>query len=390
MWRRADDIMKLLILFVMIIGCLTVLWIAILASWITGKKMGAQSHIYIRQKRVFQKLQNVKYIMAGKTGTITEGRLKVTVIRPLIHISQDKLLQIAASVGSVSNHPLGSVLEEEAKRKQIELLEARHTESYFSSDACGMEAQVEGQLVLLGSEQFIKDHGIIDKETMEMFREYIQDGKRPLILIREKEIIGFICIDDPIQESGKEAVRQLNEMGLEVILLTEDCQRIAKAIAEEAGIQEVYSGLSPEEKADKVKQYMEQKKYVVMVGGEENDIQALKAAKVGIVFKGEKNAVVSTTADVVLEKKDFIEVVKVFHLGKSVIWLSRKNVLWSMLCNLLSILIGIAGVCAFDVENWIILLIVIFQISGILAVIVNCIHFMRTTFGNKLLYLYNK
>lgn len=351
--------------------------------------MGAQSHIDIRQKRAFQKLQNVKYVMAGKTGTITEGILKVTVIRPLIHISQDKLLQIAASVGSVSNHPLGSVLEEEAKRKQIELLEARHIESYFFSDACGMEAQVEGQLVLLGSEQFIKDHGIIDKETMEMFREYIQDGKRPLILIREKEIIGLLCIDDPLQESGKEAVRQLNEMGLEVILLTEDCQRIAKAVAEEAGIQEVYSLLSPEEKADKVKQYMEQKKYVIMVGGKENDVQALKAAKVGIVFKGEKNTVVSA-ADVVLEKKDFIEVVKVFRLGKSVMWLSRKNVLWSIFCNLLSILIGIAGISVFNTVGWSILLIVLFQISGILSVIVNCRYFMRSGLGNKLSYLYNK
>lgn len=369
---KGEHAVNLRIIFVIVICCFITLWIAIMASWITGIKKGAQSYIWIKNGRVFQKLQKVKYIITEKTGILTEGRLAVTVIRPFIHISHDKLLQIAASVGSVSRHPLGSILEEEAKNRQIEILEAKDTGVQFLGNECGMEAEIEEQVFLLGSEQFIKEHGIIDKETMEMSREYVQDGKQPFILIQNKKIIGFICIEDPIRGNSKQAVGQLKKMGQEVIMVTSDTIKIARAIAKEAGIQEVYSDLSPEQKKEKVKEYMEQNQYTAMIGKEEDAIQALKEAEVGIVFKAEREKE-ENEADIMLQKKDLMEVVRVFQLGKDVMKLRKKNVLWSLFCNVVGILIG----WTIGTKEAMILLTGIFQIMALVLIAVNCICFRK-------------
>lgn len=333
---------------VLVIACPCALGLATPTSIIVGTGKGAKNGILIKGGDALEAAHKIRYAIFDKTGTITNGKPEVTNIIPEKNISENKLLQIAATIEKNSEHPLAESIIKKSKEEKISLGSVK---DFKAIPGCGIVAKFLKKKYYFGNTKLIIKYGIkINSRLTGKIRDLEEQGKTVMILSDEKDILGLIAVADTIKNTSKEAVKQLEMMNVHVYLITGDNERTAKAIARQAGIksENVFAEVLPEQKSDYVKKLQNKKdRYgklsrVIMVGDGINDAPALAQADIGIAM-GSGTDVAMETGNIVLMRNDLLDVPKAIRLSKMTMAKIKQNMFWALFYNVLGIPIA-AGV----------------------------------------------
>src|SRR3989344_102941 len=323
---------------VLIIACPCALGLATPTAIIVGTGKGAENGILIKNGEALETAHKLTTIVLDKTGTITKGKPEVTDIIP-INIPKTELMLTAGIAEKGSEHPLAEAILNEAKKLKISIPDAH---SFKAIPGQGIKAVHNRREILLGTRRLMESHKVEIKEYEKQIQRLENEGKTTVMISLKGNLIGLIAIADTIKETSKEAIEQLKNLGLEVVMLTGDNERTANAIASQIGIENVLANVLPEEKEKAIRKLKEQGKIVAMVGDGINDAPALAQADVGIAI-GSGTDVALETGSIVLIKNDLRDVVKAIKLSKYTIKKIKQNLFWAFFYNTAGIPIA-AGV----------------------------------------------
>lgn len=316
---------------VLVIACPCALGLATPVAIMVSTGVAARNGLLIKNAEILEKTHAIKTVVLDKTGTITEGNPKVT---DIISYSKDNLLQIAYSLELKSEHPLAQAILTEAKQQKIDSLPVEQYESYAGM---GITGAIEKKFYIIGNKRLIEKFDIPYQTHLEDMEKCAKEGKTPLFIANEKELLGIITVQDPIKEDSKEAIANLKHLGLKVVMLTGDNQSTATAIANQLGIDEVISEVLPDDKQKYVQQYQRDKQHVAMVGDGINDALALMSADIGIAI-GRGADIAIEAADIVLVSNSLNDVYAAIKLSKRTINNIKGNLFWAFFYNAIGIL----------------------------------------------------
>ena len=326
---------------VLVISCPCALGLATPAAIMAGTGKGAEKGIIIRNVVSLEVAHKIDTVVLDKTGTITEGRPKVTDIF-VNDIDETEFISLAATLESASSHPLANAVTEYAKAKNIEI---KRAETLETIEGRGIAGEINGQALYAGNAAYMQELGITDNRFKAKADELHNLGKTVLYFARgkdKKELIGIIAVADVIKEGSKEAVRELNQIGIDVVMLTGDNERTALAIGRETGVNRVVAEVKPIGKEAEIRRLKEQGKTVMMVGDGINDAPALAGADVGVAI-GTGADVAVDTADIILMHSDLRDVPYAIMLSNEVVKKIKENLFWALFYNALCIPVA-AGV----------------------------------------------
>lgn len=323
-----------------VIACPDALGLATPTAVAVGTGLGAKHNILIKDAPTLEQVSKIQTVVLDKTGTLTEGKPKITDIIALKGLTEDEVLRLIAAVEAKSSHPLSKAVLEEAAKRGLKIPE--NVKNFHDIAGHGVEAIVEGKHVLVGTAKLMKDRGIsIDPLKKEMDK-LLEEGKTIMFLAIDKKTAGLATAADTIRPTAKKAIDRMKELGLEVVMITGDHKKTAEAIGKQLGIKRIFAEVLPEEKAKYVKKLQDEGKFVAMVGDGVNDAPALAQADIGIAI-GAGTDVAIETAKVVLMKSDPADVVRAIKLSKATVRKMKQNLFWASIYNLLAIPIA-AGV----------------------------------------------
>ena len=321
---------------VMIIACPCALGLATPTSIMVGTGKGAEKGILIKGAEALETAHKIDVIVFDKTGTLTKGEPVVTDIINT-HLEKRDVLLYAASAEKGSEHPLGEALLKKAGEEGLELLQP---ENFRAVPGHGIRTSVEGKEVLLGNEKFMEDESVALNDLPASAVKLSEEGKTPMFVALEGKAVGIIAVADTLKESSADAVRALQKLGIQTIMITGDNKRTAQAIAARAGIDRVLSEVLPDDKAREVKKLQSGNKVVAMVGDGINDAPALAQADVGIAI-GTGTDVAMEASDITLIQGDLRGVVASIALSRATINNIRQNLFWAFAYN--TVLIPVAA-----------------------------------------------
>jgi Cu+-exporting ATPase len=325
---------------VLIIACPCALGLATPMSIMVGVGRGAQAGVLIKQAEAMERLEKIDTLVVDKTGTLTEGKPRLTTIISFDSLNENDLLAAAAAVEQQSEHPLASAIVRGAQDRHVTLAKI---ENFQSSTGGGVSAQVDGKSVLVGKPKFLRAQNVSDLEKIEAKAAELQvQGQTAIFVAIDGRAAGILAVSDPIKESSPSAIKHLHELGIKVIMLTGDNERTAKAVAQKLGIDEVEAGVEPQRKNERVRQLHEQGRIVAMAGDGINDAPALAAADVGIAM-GTGTDVAMESAGITLLKGDLRGIEKAIHLSRAMMRNIRQNLFFAFIYNALGIPIA-AGI----------------------------------------------
>jgi len=326
---------------VIIIACPCALGIATPAALMMGAGKGAENGILFKSGEYLEIARKVDTVVFDKTGTLTEGKLAVTDIVDLSEdIGENELLRLAAIAESGSEHPLGQALVRKAKESRLPI---SNPESFEAMSGNGLRATYAGHTILIGNRRLMHESGIKVDGRIDLTLSSLEEkGKTATLVSIDSKLVGIIAMADTIKESAKEAVDYLkNKMGIELIMLTGDNERTAKAIASKLGIDRIIAQVLPQQKQEVIsKLKSEEGRVVAMVGDGINDAPALARADLGIAI-GSGTDVAKETGGVILIKGDVRDVATALELGKKTVSKIKQNLFWAFAYN--TGLIPIAG-----------------------------------------------
>lgn len=313
---------------VLVIACPCALGLATPTAIMVGTGKGAEYGVLIKGGVPLETTHKIKTIVFDKTGTITEGKPKVTDIVVSEGYSEDELLELAGSAEKGSEHPLGEAIVKGAEEKGLEF---KKIDKFEAIPGHGIEVKIENKDILLGNKKLMTDRKI--KITLQDESDRLaNEGKTPMFIAIDGKLAGIIAVADTVKESSAAAIKQLHDMGIEVAMITGDNKRTADAIARQVGIDIVLAEVLPQDKANEVKKLQDRGKKVAMVGDGINDAPALAQADVGIAI-GSGTDVAMESADVVLMKSDLMDVVTAIQLSKATIRNIKQNLFWAFAYN---------------------------------------------------------
>lgn len=318
---------------ILVIACPCALGLATPTAIMVGTGKGAENGILIKSGEALETTYKINTIVFDKTGTITEGKPKVTDIIAISGIKEEKLLQLAASAEKGSEHPLGQAIVNEAIAKKMQLLELN---DFNVLTGFGIETNIDGQNVLVGNLKLMNKFNILIDELDDSFDELADEGKTPMYIAVDRELIGIIAVADVVKESSKKAIEKLHKMKIEVAMITGDNKKTANFIAEQVGIDVVLAEVLPQDKANEVKKLQAKNKKVAMVGDGINDAPALAQADIGIAI-GNGTDVAIESADIVLMRSDLMDVPTTIELSKKTIRNIKENLFWAFGYNVIGI-----------------------------------------------------
>lgn len=318
---------------VLVIACPCALGLATPTAIMVGTGKGAENGVLIKSGDALETTHKIKTIVFDKTGTITEGKPKVTDVITSHNISEDELLRLAASAEKGSEHPLGEAIVNGAIERNLDLSK---TDSFEAIPGHGIEVSIEGSTLLLGNKKLMDDRKISLGDLSSVSNTLAEQGKTPMYIAKDGQIAGIVAVADTIKQSSTQAIRKLHKMGIEVAMITGDNKRTADAIAKQVGIDRVLSEVLPEDKASEVKKLQAEGKKVAMVGDGINDAPALAQADIGIAI-GSGTDVAMESADIVLMRSDLMDVPTAVELSKSTIKNIKQNLFWAFAYNTLGI-----------------------------------------------------
>jgi Cu+-exporting ATPase len=299
-----------------------------------GVGRGAHSGILIKNAGAIELMEKVITLVVDKTGTLTEGKPRVTKIITTGGIREDELLVAAASAEQQSEHPLASAIVTAAKEKELVL---EKVSDFASTTGGGVTATTDRGKILVGQVSFLHEQGVAGLDDVEKQAATLQDEGQTVIFVAiEGRAAGMIAVADPIKQSTPGAVRELQRLGLKLIMLTGDNERTARGVGEKLGIDQVEAGVAPKDKHERVKQLRASGSVVAMAGDGINDAPALAAADVGIAM-GTGADVAMESAGLTLVKGDLDGIVKAIHLSRSVMRNIRQNLFFAFFYNALGI-----------------------------------------------------
>ena len=324
---------------VLIIACPCALGLATPTAILVGTGRAARSGILFRNAEALERARRTTAVVLDKTGTITEGKPRLTDRVRMAGATDEELLGLAASVEHLSEHPLGRSVVEAARARGVPIERARE---FRSHTGFGVEGVVGGRRVLVGSTALFEKLGVDYGEVREETERYAAEGKTPLLVAADGRILGMLVLADPEKPEAREAVAGLRRMGTKVIMLTGDREKTARAIAARVGIEEVFAEVLPAEKAAKVKELQARGERVAMVGDGVNDAPALAQADVGIAI-GAGSDVAIEAADVTLIGRSLRLVEAAIRLSRKTVAVVRQNLFLAFVYNVVAIPIA-AGV----------------------------------------------
>ncbi|WP_454970219.1 heavy metal translocating P-type ATPase [Eubacterium sp.] len=315
---------------VLVISCPCALGLATPVAIMVGNGKGAKNGILFKTAVSLEEAGKTQIVVLDKTGTITEGEPKVTDVIP-VGISENKLLQIAYSLETKSEHPLAKAIVEKAEEMQISSLDITDFESKTGSGLCGT---FENSKIYAGSSKYIST--VCDISSVKSDIERLSnDGKTPLLFAKDEKLIGVIAVADTIKKDSPEAIKQLKNMGIKVVMLTGDNKRTADAIGKQTGVDMVISDVLPDGKEAVVKKLQSFGK-VAMVGDGVNDAPALTRADVGIAIGAGADVAVDS-ADVVLMNSKLSDVCSAIRLSRHTLTNIKENLFWAFVYNIIGI-----------------------------------------------------
>jgi Cu+-exporting ATPase len=325
---------------VLIIACPCALGLATPMSIMVGIGRGAKEGVLIKNAEVLETLEKVDTVVVDKTGTLTEGRPKLTEYLPAQSFSEEDLLRLAASVEQNSEHPLAHAIVVAAKDRGLTI---PTVEQFDSVTGGGVHGKVEGKTVLIGKRSLLADKKVHNLALLDDRAEELQkQGRTVMFVAVDQQFAGLLAVSDPIKTSTPEAVRTLHNLGLRIIMLTGDNEKTAKVVAEKLGIDEFHAGVRPEDKHERIKTLQAEGRKVAMAGDGINDAPALAEADVGIAM-GTGTDVAIESAGVTLVKGDLRGIVKAIELSRRTMRNIRQNLFFALIYNALGVPIA-AGV----------------------------------------------
>lgn len=314
---------------VLIIACPCALGLATPMSIMVGVGRGAQSGILIRNAEALEQLETVDTIVVDKTGTLTEGKPKVTAIRPIADLSERDLLQMAASVERLSQHPLGAAIAAAADEQSLQILPA---EDFSAPSGKGVSAMVGGRRVVIGNARIMGEAGI-DVAAAEADADRLRtDGATVVFVGVDSKFAGTIAVADPVKATTQAALQALRNSGVKVVMLTGDNATTAAAVARSLGIADVEADVLPEGKAHVVQRLRAEGRVVAMAGDGVNDAPALAAADVGIAM-GTGTDVAIESAGITLVTGDLFGIVRARRLSQATMGNIRQNLIFAFAYN---------------------------------------------------------
>lgn len=318
---------------VLVIACPCALGLATPTAIMVGTGKGAENGILIKSGEHLERAHKMDTIIFDKTGTITKGQPEVTEIISFSDFSQEEILRIAASVEKTSEHPLGQSI---VKKGEKELLTLSEPESFMAIPGKGLQAKFEGKEILIGNRKLMQENNIDIEEREDELMKLQNDGKTAMLIAIDGQLSGIIAVADQIKETSIRAIKELQEMGLEVYMITGDNEGTAKAIAKQVGIVNILADVLPENKAAKVEELKAKGKHVGMVGDGINDAPALAAADVGFAI-GTGTDVAMEAADITLMRGDLNGVVTAIRLSHKTMKTIKQNLFWAFFYNTIGI-----------------------------------------------------
>lgn len=317
---------------VLVISCPCALGLATPTAIMVGTGKGAENGILIKSAEALEIAHTVQTVVLDKTGTVTEGKPKVTDIIAG-DVERQELLKIAASLEQLSEHPLAEAIVAAAAAENIEPAAAVDFEA---REGRGIMARLGRTLYIAGNRRLMEDFQIPLGSYGEEEERLAADGKTPLYFARQDAVLGLIAVADVIKPTSRSAVRELEAMGIEVVMLTGDNERTARAIQKQVGISKVIAEVLPQDKEREVRRIQESGRKTAMIGDGINDAPALARADVGIAI-GAGTDIAIESADIVLMKSDLMDAVKAIQLSKAVIRNIKQNLFWAFFYNAIGI-----------------------------------------------------
>jgi len=325
---------------VLIIACPCALGLATPMSIMVGVGRAAQAGILVKNAQAIEVTEKVTHLVTDKTGTLTAGKPEIVSQIGANNVGERDLLRIAASVESQSEHPLARAIVESAKKEKIEL---GNVTDFQSTTGGGVAGNLDGQTILIGKEKFLADSNVRFPEELTKEVHRLQERAETTVWVAANgKAVGVLEIADPIKPTSREAVRELHEMGLKIIMCTGDNRRTAESVARELGIDEFKAEVMPDEKIEIVRDLKSEGAIVAMAGDGINDAPALAAADVGIAM-GTGTDVAIESAGITLVKGDLMGIVKAIHVSRAVMRNIRQNLFFAFIYNALGVPIA-AGV----------------------------------------------
>jgi Cu+-exporting ATPase len=330
----ADFIFALTVFIaVLIVACPCALGLATPTAIMVGVGKGAENGILIKSGEALETVHKLQAVVFDKTGTLTKGEPEVTDIiptgNPAEMLGETQLLQLAATAEKNSEHPLGEAIVKKAAEKGIK---AEDPEFFNAVPGQGVEMKHNGATILLGNRKLMETNNINVDQLEAQMKALEKDGKTAMLMAVNGKPAGLIAVADTLKENSADAVKTLRRMGLEVIMITGDNERTAKAIARQAGVDRVLAEVLPGEKATEIKRLQAEGKVVAMVGDGINDAPALAQANIGIAV-GSGTDVALETGDIVLIKNDLRDVVVGIQLSRATMRKIRQNLFWAFFYN---------------------------------------------------------
>ncbi len=324
---------------VLVIACPCALGLATPTSIMVGTGKGAENGILFKGGEHLENAHQIDTVVLDKTGTITRGQPEVTDIVNLTELEEKEILYFAATAEKGSEHPLGQAI---VKYGEEILGEVASAEEFAAIPGRGIAARIKGKSVLLGTRKMMQEKKIVVKEIEGQMSEMEDLGKTVMLMSLDGEIAAIIAVADTVKENSEEAVKELQRMGMEVIMITGDNKRTAQAVARQVGIDRVLAEVLPEDKAEEIKKLKAKGKKVAMVGDGINDAPALAIADVGIAI-GTGADVAMEAADITLMGGDLLGIPASIALSRATMKNIKQNLFWALIYNTLGLPIAAFG-----------------------------------------------
>jgi Cu+-exporting ATPase len=318
---------------VLIIACPCALGLATPIAVLVGTGRAAQMGVLIRDAESLELAHKIKILVLDKTGTLTEGKPRVTDVVPVGKISQKELITLVASAEYGSEHPLAEAIVEHAKEMNITF---RPAKEFVAIPGQGIVSRVDGKKITIGTRKLLEGKKIRISEYENKLYQLEEEGKTTILVANDSNLIGIIAVADTIKPNAKDVIEKLRQKKIKTIMITGDNERTAKAVAKQIGVDGVLAEVLPNEKAEKIKELQKSGKVVAIVGDGVNDAPALAQADIGMAIGTGADAAIEA-GNIVLLRKDLFAIVDALEVSRKTMNNVKQNLFWAYIYNIILI-----------------------------------------------------